>query len=144
MQIVQDCDSRDDACELEAIFRAVKFGDKRVPLLSKGLKYIADPAWYDYFTAPSRILSECEKGACGGDCDDHASLICALGGAIGFRMGLRAWGPANQSEYVHVYAVAAFPKRPPHTQFLGMDTTVAESHVGWEPPKGIVLTAVLN
>lgn len=77
-------------------------------------------------------------------CDDHAGLICALAGSIGFRMGLRAWGPPNSDEFVHVYAVAAYPKRPPHTQIVGMDTTVDESYVGWEPPKGRVLTAVLK
>lgn len=144
MQIIQGCEARDDKCELEAIFNAVKYGDPNVPLLKTGLKYVADPNWYDYFVAPNRMLSECGKGACAGDCDDHASLICALAGSIGFKVGLRAWGKANEDDYVHVYAVAALPKRPPYTLVVGLDTTVPESYVGWEPPKGRVLTAVLK
>jgi hypothetical protein len=79
--IISDCASRDDECELEAIFNAVKHGDPRVGPLKKGFKYIADPRSTDYFTAPHRALSSCLRGACGGDCDDHTALICSLAGA---------------------------------------------------------------
>lgn len=141
LKVVRECRSRDDECELRAIYQAVKHGDPQVAPLKKGFKYVADPRWSDYFTSPVDILRACMKGACGGDCDDHTALIVALGGAIGWQMGLRAWGPTRGNELVHVYAVAAFPKRPPYQRALGLDTTVDDSEFGWEPPKGRVLTA---
>jgi len=140
--IIGECDARDDECELEAIFNAVKHGDPRVAALKKGFKYIADPRSTDYFTAPHRALQACLRGACGGDCDDHTALICALAGAIGFKVGLRAWGEYGE-DFSHVYAVALLSKRNP-TKVVGLDTTVAESYVGWEPPKGRVMTALLE
>lgn len=140
--IISDCASRDDECELEAIFNAVKHGDQRVAPLKRGFKYIADPRSTDYFTAPHRSLSACLRGACGGDCDDHTALICSLAGAIGFKVGLRAWGEYGE-DFSHVYAVAMLSKRNP-TRVVGLDTTVEESSVGWEPPRGRVMTAWLG
>lgn len=142
MQLTADCPSRDDACELQTIFDAVKHGDSRVRALKAGVRYVADPRWADHFTAPYRLLKQCARGACAGDCDDHAALIVALAGALGFKVGLRVWGPSD-SNYVHVYAVAGVPKRDPR-QVVGLDTTVDESDVGWEPPSGSVLTAWLE
>ena len=144
IKIVRRCASRDDACELAAVYEAVKHGDPGIKPLRNGFKYIADPRWSDYFTAPTDTLNACAKGACGGDCDDHAALIAALLGSIGWRVGLRAWGPANGGDLVHVYAVAAFPKRPPYTEARGLDTTVSEATAGWEPPRGNVITAWLE
>ena len=132
--LTQDCPARDDTCELEALFNAVKHGDPRVPGLKNGLRYVADPRWADYFIAPARMLSMCAKGACGSDCDDHAGLLAALAGAIGFKTGLCAWG-RKRGEFTHVYAVAAIPKRAPKER-VGMDSTVPESRLGWEPPEG--------
>ncbi len=92
------------------------------------------------------MLKECRRGACSGDCDDHTAMVCSLGSAVGFKMGLRAWGPhGSQGEFVHVYPVALLPKRldGPLT-VVGMDTTVPESFLGWEPESGDVLTAWLE
>ncbi len=139
MAITSDCDARDDECELRAIFNAVKHGDSRVAGLGDGFRYVADPMITDYFTAPYRSLEMCGRGSCGGDCDDHAALIAAMCGAIGFKVGLRAWGRYGK-DYEHVYAVAATPKRSPK-KVIAMDSTVAESDLGWEPPSGRVLTA---
>lgn len=144
LKIIRNCPSRDDWCELEALFKAVKHGDSGVKPLRKGVKYVADPRWSDYFVDPVDQLQSCMKDACGFDCDDHTSLMAALAGSIGWRMGLRAWGPLGSNELVHVYAVAAFPKRPPFERAVGLDTTVPESYVGWEPPKGNILTAWLE
>lgn len=141
LAIVSGCESRDDKCELEAIFNAVKNGDSRVSYLRGGFKYVADPRSTDYFTAPHRALEMCAEGACGGDCDDHAALVAALTYQLGFKSGLRAWGRYGK-DYSHVYAVVATPKRRP-SEVLGMDTTVNDSYVGWEPPPGRVLTAWL-
>lgn len=76
------------------------------------------------------------------NCDDHAALIAGLLGSLGFVVGLRVWG-RKKGEFTHVYAVVGLPKIGP-TEFAGLDTTVDESEVGWEPPGGHVLTAVLD
>jgi hypothetical protein len=144
LAITHDVDSRDDLGEVQAIFQAVKHGTEQVEGLSKGLKYMSDPRWADFFTSPSRILKQSahHPSLAAGDCDDHAALICALLGSLGFVCGLRAWG-RTKGEFTHVYAVVAMPKIGPE-EFVGLDTTVEESEVGWEPPKGHVLTAIMD
>lgn len=142
IRLTADCDPRDDTCELEAIFNAVKHGDPRSIPLKNGLRYVADPRWADHFTAPSRILQQCVRGACAEDCDGAAGLIAALAASVGFRVGLRVWGP-SADDFVHVYAVAGVPKRDP-TEVLGMDSTVPDSYLGWEPGNGHILTAWLE
>lgn len=135
---------RDDLCELRAIFDAVKKGHPGVaPFANGGFKYVADPRYADYFESPVDALENCLRGACGSDCDGHTALIGALCGAVGFKVGLRAWG-RTKGGFSHVYPVVAFPKRPPFQKVVGMDTTVPSSRVGWEPPEGNVLTAWLE
>ena len=143
LRITGDCAGRDDRCELEAIYRAVKHGHPDVAGMERGFRYVADPREVDFFTAPSRSLAMCGMGACGGDCDDHSALIAALAGTLGFQVGLRAYATKGDKDFSHVYAVVGFPKRNPQ-KWLGMDTTVKSAHVGWEPPPGRVKTAVLN
>lgn len=143
ISIISECGSREDRCELDALFNAVKNGDPRVAPLKRGFKYIADPKHIDYFVSPRRNLEWCGEGACGGDCDDHAALLSAFAGIIGFSTGLRIWGPdPGRNEFSHVYAVVGYPKKSPK-QILGLDSTVPKAFVGWEPPKGRVKTAWL-
>lgn len=144
--IVQDCPSRDDECELQAIFDAVRSGDRRVKALKKGVRYVSDPIFADFFQGPARLLKSCENGACSGDCDEHGALVAALAGAVGFRSGLRAWGPKGSQNYEHVYSCVAGNKLKPANDpraWLGMDTTVSYASVGWNPPNGRWLTAVV-
>ncbi len=140
--ITNDCAQRDDECEIEAIFNAIKHGTDRVKGMENGFKYVSDPRWADFFTSPSRILKQLANGINGGDCDDFSSLFCGLLGSLGFLTGLRAWG-RKPSEFTHVYAVVAVPKIGP-THLLGLDGTVDESEVGWEPPNGHVLTKIMD
>lgn len=140
--ITSDCDSRDDDCEVRAIFEAVKHGSDHVKGLEKGLKYMSDPRWADFFTAPSRTLRQLADGYNSGDCDDHCALLMALLGSLGFITAARAWG-RKKGEYTHVYAVVGFPKNEP-TEWVGLDTTVEESSPGWEPEGGFTLTAALT
>lgn len=140
--ITASVDARDDEGELEAIFDAVKTGTDAVPGLSTGVRYVADPRDTDYYVAPAKLLEFCADGACGSDCDEVSMLVCALAGAIGFPVGLRAYAPRKGTDFEHVYAVAAYPKNDP-TTVVGLDTTVPSSSVGWEPPKGYVETAWL-
>lgn len=146
-QITQNCDSRDDKCELLAIFDAVRDGNPDVPALRKGLRYVRDPRFADYFTSPIDLLRQCMSGACAEDCDGHAMLVAALCAALGWKVGLRAYGEGPDG-FSHVYAVVAYPKLPVRSgghliweQVLGLDTTVPLSKVGWEPPRANVLTA---
>lgn len=139
-QVITDCKSRDDLCELRAIYNAVKNGDERVAGLEKGLKYVADPLGSDYFIAPHRMLEWCEDGACAEDCDSHAMLITAMAGAVGFHVGLRAWGNLKRKGFQHVYGVVHFPKREPYQKEIALDTTVPEAEVGWQPPRGRIDT----
>jgi hypothetical protein len=77
------------------------------------------------------------------NCDEHTILVAALCGAIGFKVGARAYGPDPKKQvFEHVYAVVAMPKRGPWkpSDIVGMDTTVPDASVGWQPPKGAVLT----
>lgn len=146
-RIVSDCDARDDLCELQAIYDAVKHGTDKVPALRNGFKYVADPQYADFYVAAKRSLTECLRGACAGDCDDHTILVGALAASIGFSVGARAWGPksAPRGHYAHVYPIVKIPKRGPWPKTYtghGMDTTVEDSTIGWEPPSSPnVLTA---
>lgn len=158
LAITSDCDQRDDECEVQAVFNAVKHGDPRVKGLEHGLKYMSDPRWADFFSSPGRTLRQLGAGINGEDCDGHAALIAALLGSLGFIVGLRAWG-RQKGDYTHVYAVVALPKIPSESgsngffgfggsdgepKFVGLDTTVDESEVGWEPEGGYTLTAILD
>jgi len=148
LQIVSDCPSKDDLCELQAIFDAVKHGTDKLPFLRGGFKYIADPRAADFYIGAHRALTECTHGSCGGDCDDHTILVGSLCAALGFKVGARAWGPDPKRDvYAHVYCVVGVPKKGPWPQGYtghGMDTTVEKSSVGWEPPKRRALSMWLE
>ncbi len=142
LTIVNDCDKNDDECEVHSIYNAVKHGDERVTGLERGLKYMSDPRWADFFSTASRTLRQLAAGINGEDCDGHAALLCALLGSLGYLTALRVWGQ-KKGEYTHVYAMVGFPKIDP-TEWVALDTTVDEATPGWEPPGGHVLTAVLD
>lgn len=134
LKMTEPCRSREDLCELEALFYCVKYGHPDIPGFRRGLKYMADPNWADKFTAPRKIIENLRSGINGGDCDDHAGLMCALAGSIGFSTGLLAYGPAGSEGYSHVLAVAKVPKRlDGPVQMVALDTTV-DHPMGWLPP----------
>src|SRR3989304_4060542 len=57
--VTRDCSARDDLCELEALFQAVKYGDSRVAWLKKGMRYVADP--YPFDTRSEEHTSELQS-----------------------------------------------------------------------------------
>jgi hypothetical protein len=165
-KIANDCESRDDLCELQAIYDAVRDGNPLVQELAQGLKYRSDPKSIDFFTSAPRLLSMCGAGACGADCDEHTVLVGSLAGALGFQVGARAYGREKEQSapYVHVYAVALIPKNSipkgydaiglaglgytgpdlPVGKEVGLDTTMQKS-LGWQPHPGHYRTAwVIN
>ena len=137
--------ARDDDAELHAIYDAVKDGDPGVAALKHGFLYVNDPRYADYFTSADDSLKACLKGACAGDCDDATILIGALLASIGWRVGMRGWGPPGEQAMIHVYPVVAYPKRAQvgnmkgfgggYLRGVGLDPTVDEAYVGWEPPR---------
>jgi hypothetical protein len=144
--------ARDDDAELHAIYDAVKNGDPNVPALRSGFMYVNDPRAADYFTSAPDSLRACLKGACAGDCDDHTILTGAMLGSIGWRVGMRGWGPPGESAMIHVYPVVAYPKRAQvgtngfgdgsYSRAVGLDSTVDTAYVGWEPPRSDQVTTV--
>jgi hypothetical protein len=145
--VTRDCSARDDLCELEAIFNAVKYGDSRVSWLKKGMRYVADPYPFDTFHSASAMIESCRAGACAGDCDDATVLVGSLAASIGFMVGARAWGKGTSGDLLHVYPVAAVPKSGPFPKDYfghGLDITVPSSEVGWEPQGGHFITAWVN
>ncbi len=147
--VIGDCPARNDECEIQCVFDSVKFGASACPAagrtpLARGLRYVNDPVYSDLFIAPPKLLRMCAEGANSADCDEAASLIAALLSALGYNAGLRAWGKIGE-DFSHVYAVVEYPKHeaPEKTTVLGLDSTVPESRVGWEPPGGHVLTALI-
>jgi len=142
--ITADVEARDDRGEVEAVYEAVKNGTDKVPGLERGMRYVSDPRTFDYFSSASAMLRECAAGACSGDCDDSTILIATLLLALGFKVGVRAWGPrVGVKRYEHVMPIVLIPKHGPWPKgYSGhtCDATVAEAYVGWEPRKGEVLT----
>lgn len=149
--IKTQCADRDDACEVRAVFEAVKYGTPKVPWLAKGFQYVNDPRANllvsDTYATANAIIKMCRSGACAGDCDEHTVLVASLLGALGFMVGARAWGPGRRmsSEYTHVYAIVAVPKNNyPSLPYTGtaVDTTEPDLDVGDElwPGQGHVMT----
>lgn len=143
LAIASDCEARDDMCEVEAVFNAVKTGTNKVRSLRRGVRYVNDPVRRDLFKRPDRLLTFCEEGACAGDCDDQAMLVTALLLNLGFHAGLRIFKPDGAKSFEHIYAVVQLPKLNPKN-WVGLDTTVPHATVGWEPEGGRTLTVDLS
>lgn len=146
IQIVRDCPNRDDACELTAIFEAVKRGHPTLHGLEGGIAYRSDPQEADYFTGAEYLRGMCERGACAGDCDDHTVMVASLAAAIGHTVGLRIWRKDPNSQYAHIYAVALVSKKLPiaaakdEANVMALDTSTEEASPGWQPDYGYVKT----
>jgi len=117
VQTVRACPDRGEGCELAALFHLVK----------ANVRYTGDIHGIDTYQSPVRTL---HFG--GGDCDDHASLLCALASCLGFQTGFRVVSTQGKS-WEHIYAIAGAPKRAP-AGVVALDTTVPSSWPGWEPP----------
>lgn len=161
--LTKNCPARNDWCELTAIYNGVKNGrsDLGAYGLLNGLRYLADArtgadgSETDVFFKPSRLIAMLQKGENGADCDDQSMLVAALAKNCGFRVGLRAYGEGDVAGgYEHVYPIALIPKRGPwktdsqgridESLIVGMDTTVPQARVGWQPPAGNVFTVMLG
>jgi hypothetical protein len=146
-KLKRGCIDRDDWCEIQTIYNAVKYGDSRVDWLREGVQYVADPHPFDTFHSAHSIVEFCREGAGAFDCDDGTILIGSLCAAIGFKAGARAWGKGVSGDYQHVYPVVLVPKGGPWPRGYygtGLDTTVPRFDVGDEPQGGHILTSWLR
>lgn len=107
LAITQGCPSRDDGCELAAIFKFVV----------DNVRYTGDQSVRDTFQSALRTL---QFG--GGDCDDHAVLNAVLGIENGFQMRWRITSNTGAT-WDHIYAMAGLPKVRP-SYWVALDTTL--------------------
>jgi hypothetical protein len=153
---------RNDWSELKAIYDACKKGRADLARygLQGGLRYLADArtggdgSATDVFFAPTRVLAMLQRGENGFDCDDCTMFIMALVKNCGFRAGARAYGQGAVSGFEHVFPVALISKRGPwktddqnrvdESHVVGLDVTVPQARLGWQPPHGDVFTALLD
>jgi transglutaminase-like putative cysteine protease len=112
------CANRDYKCKAQAIYSFVK----------SYVRFERDPFGVEMVQEPIVTLNR--KA---GDCDDHAILIGALYGSVGFPYAFRTVKAdrVRPDEFSHVFAVVYLPGKG----WIGADTSVDAAFLGWEPPK---------
>ncbi len=139
--IAAQCPGRDDACELEAVFGAVKYGPIPVRLddgkiiSAPGLRFVTEPRTVDSYPSAKKMLDWLAEGANGEDCDGHVILISSLLMALGWLPGC-VIASKDGKEFVHIFAVVGWPKENP-VNWVALDTTVDQG-VNWWPPRSLV------
>lgn len=109
------CKTRDDACELEAIWDFTVLN----------VRYVLDPPHVDTYPDVRFTL---EAGA--EDCDGMTIVIDSLAMAVGFDVAARVISQGGQS-WEHIYPLIGVPKG--HTQaYFPMDATEPGRQMGWE------------
>jgi transglutaminase-like putative cysteine protease len=121
-QLVRDLPNKAYDLEAERVFDHVK----------RTVRYVHDPAGMETLSDPRWLLWVFGSG----DCDDHATLVAALGMALGmgaaFRTVATRVDPATGvAPWAHVYAVLGVPKGNA-VEWVPADTAEG-SYVGWEP-----------
>lgn len=142
--ILAACPSRDEKCELQALWNAIKAGPLPVRLSSgeikevPGIRFVEDPRWTDTYPSAAKILQWAAEGSNGEDCDGHVILMCSLLLVSGWLPGV-CIATKDGIEFTHIFPVAGFPKDDPQI-WVPLDTTVDAPGVGpgWWPPKGWV------
>lgn len=151
IRMVRNCKSRDDMCELQAVFDAIRDGDRGVPGFEHGVKYMTDPEIWsaggkevmDHYTSPDRLIEQCQRGVCAEDCDGMgASLLIALLMSLGFKCAACIFKPADSTVYEHIYTLVGYPKLDPD-KIIALDPTVSND-MGWEATGGEHLAATFD
>ena len=142
--IVSQCPSRDEGCEIEAIYNAVKHGPLPIPISdeskkkvvkvvqAKGLRFTEDTQLIDNYPSAGLTLEWMAQGANAEDCDGHSILVNSLLMALGYQIGLVIVSKDGKY-YVHIFPVVGVPRLYP-SEWIPMDTTVPQANVGWWPP----------
>ena len=115
LQTTRSCPSRNDMCEIRAIFDLVK----------RRVRYTGDVRGMDTYQSAKRSL---EWG--GGVCDESCVAMTSLLRHLVFQVGVRV-ADTGGNDWDHVYAIVGIPKDTP-TSYVALDTTMAHSVPGWE------------
>lgn len=151
IRMVRNCKGRDDMCEIQAVFTAIRDGDRGVPGFEKGMKYMTDPEMWsadgqdviDHYTTPDRMIEECMRGVCAEDCDGmSASLPIALLMSLGWKCAAAIFKPNGAKYFEHIYTLVGYPKLDPE-KVIAFDTTVSHD-MGWEATGGEHLSATFD
>jgi hypothetical protein len=111
------CKTRDDKCELEAIWDFVVMN----------VRYVLDPPHVDTYPDVRYTL---EAGA--EDCDGFTIVFASLAMAVGFDTAARIISQSGEA-WEHIYPLVGVPKG--HTQaYFPMDATEPGKWMGWEYP----------
>lgn len=121
LEIVAGVPNRDTAGEINAIYQWVK---SNIAFRGELDETVQTPEVTIKFGA--------------GDCDDHAVLVAALLGAIGYQWQFKTVGIYGQSDFTHVYTEiydgdGQFVTQYDPSNWVALDTTVDEASPGWEP-----------
>lgn len=133
-QILSACGIRDVRKEKPAAIRAL------FNWVKHNIGYCPDPVDLEMIQTPPRTLS---TGY--GDCDDQAILLATMLATIGLATRFKAVGGVGEEwsgnegdtggeSYSHVYSQVRLGDR-----WMALDTIVASSYPGWEPPDITVL-----
>jgi hypothetical protein len=111
------CKNRDYQCKAQALYDFVK----------SYIRFERDPFGVEMVQEPLVTL---KRKA--GDCDDHATLIAAMFGAIGYPYSFKTIKADRRrpSEFSHIYTIINIPGKG----WVGADTSVDPAYLGWEPP----------
>jgi transglutaminase-like putative cysteine protease len=113
VELVRDCAPKDRRAELETL----------QVFCRDAIRYVADIENVETLQTPIQTL----KVGCG-DCDDKATLLAALAGAIGFPARFCAIGVEGQ-EFSHVMMQGLLG-----TRWVNCETILPDVGLGWFPP----------
>lgn len=112
---------KDTLGELRALFAAVR----------NNVRYTSDIRGVDSYQDPGKTLM-----LRSGDCDDAASLACALAASIGVPCRFKVIRTKDSGDWNHIFAQMGLPRqRPMH--WVSFDSSV-DKPFGWEAPPQMV------
>ncbi len=121
IQLTHACAPKDRRCELTQLQRFVR----------DGVRYVGDIEGVETVQTPIATLR-----LLAGDCDDKATLLCALAASIGIPTRFCAIG-VDEGDFSHVMAQAKLG-----SGFINMETIIPDVEIGWFPPDATcVMTA---
>jgi transglutaminase superfamily protein len=120
LQATAGCLDRDDWGQAQAIYRAVK--DK---IRFRG----------EYGETVQTPLLTLQWQA--GDCDDFATLLCALLLSIGIPSRIQTIAVPGHKDFGHVFCVVGVRQRGQVVAWPPLDPTVPGTAAGWQPPNAI-------
>lgn len=100
--------------------------------------YVNDPYFNELIHRVDALLQQYQKhGYIAGDCDDFTILMCSLLLSVGVpcRARMIKVGDSNgKYNWAHIYPMALTSEG----QWIALDATEKNRHLGWEPPEGLV------